>query len=235
MADKSILFSGPMVRALLAGTKTQTRRGLADYDQKIAQEPAWEAAKDSDGVWRIIAETPSLSGSIVPRLRYSVGDRLYVREHWRVDSCLDRIAPRDMPSDRNNRPCVHYKADGRSLGVLEPGRFRQGMHMPRWASRITLTVTDVRVERLQDISEADAIAEGIEDVTREVAAGDPSLRFWRRYRDGGWNGYVDTAVGSYASLWTEINGPGSWEANPWVAAYTFTVERGNIDRLAGAA
>lgn len=98
---------------------------------------------------------------------------------------------------------------------------KPGIHMPRWASRITLLVTDVRVERVQDISEEDAIAEGIEDVTRQITPNDPSLRFWRRYRDGSGVGYVDSAIGSYASLWTSINGPGSWNANPWVAALSF--------------
>ncbi|WP_241131120.1 hypothetical protein [Achromobacter xylosoxidans] len=93
--------------------------------------------------------------------------------------------------------------------------------MPRSVCRLVLEVTGVRMERLQDISEADAVAEGIDDVTTEVAPSDPEFRFWRRYRDGGWNGYTDNAIASYASLWTEINGQGSWEANPWVWVVEF--------------
>ena len=93
--------------------------------------------------------------------------------------------------------------------------------MPRWASRITLDITAVRVERLQDISEEDAQAEGVEDVTKDVAPSDPEFRFWRRYRDGGPNAYTDNAIASFASLWTEINGPTSWEANPWVWVVEF--------------
>ena len=102
--------------------------------------------------------------------------------------------------------------------------------MPRWASRITLEVTGVKVERLQDISEEDAIAEGIDPFTDFQPKG-----HWRRYRDASGLGYVDCPIASFASLWTEINGPAAWEANPWVAAYTFRPILGNIDQIARAA
>jgi hypothetical protein len=205
MADRPITFSGPMVRALLAGTKTQTRR-----------------------LHKVAEGLEHLAGSVAPRIK--AGDRLYVREHWRADTAYDGTAPRDL----SNRVALWFEADGATVGDGVKGRFRQAMHMPKWASRITLHVAEVRVQRLQEISDEDAIAEGIEDVTREIAPGDTSLRFWKRYRDGGWNGYVDNPIGSYASLWTEINGPGSWEANPWVTATTFEVELCHIDQARAA-
>lgn len=227
MTDRPISYTGPMVRALLAGTKTQTRRVL-----KFGSEPpVWSGPglpTNDPAQWAFRYYDKSCDCTElrflpdVPLIK--VGDRLYVREHWWTEARWDDVAPRDLP-----RTAPIYPQTDPEPGCA--GRFRQGMHMPRWASRITNIVTDVRVQRLQDISENDAIAEGIEDVTREVGSGDPSLRFWKRYRDGGWNGYLDTAIGSYASLWTEINGPGSWEENPWVACYTFTVHRGNIDTM----
>ncbi len=115
--------------------------------------------------------------------------------------------------DKN--PCVFYDTvaiDGKNH--LRPAEidWRSSMFMPRWASRLTLIVEDVRVERLQDISETDALAEGVQ-------------------RDSdGWRDYqmpqtqcCATAKASYQTLWDEINGDGAWAANPWVAAYTFRV------------
>jgi hypothetical protein len=110
-----------------------------------------------------------------------------------------------------------YSDDGENPPACRPSIF-----MPRWASRITLEVTGVRVERLQDISEADAIAEGVQDVTAMVALRDREFRFWRRYSGRGVNTlYTDNAIASYASLWTQINGPGSWDSNPWVWVVEF--------------
>lgn len=110
--------------------------------------------------------------------------------------------------------------------------------MYRWASRITLTVTDVRVERLQDCSEADAIAEGIlrENVIlgAHCAGGVHSEITGERYFDPSSNDEEDGheyAVGAYAALWNNINGDGAWEANPWVVAVSFEVAEGNIDAL----
>ncbi|TLX12098.1 hypothetical protein [Rhizobium sp. MHM7A] len=236
MTDRPILFSGPMVRALLAGTKTQTRRTL-----KFQPAPGISIIRKTirpiDGSPYHSFERRSVYGNYAGELdiRIKRGDRLWVKEnHAIVPRTAYRMSEgvqQTLRPDDDHDAAVYAAEWDRS----KPGRWRPSIHMPRWASRLTLTVTDVRVEKLHDITEADAIAEGIEDVTRVVAPGDLSLRFWKRYRDGGWNGYVDTAVGSYASLWTEINGPGTWEANPFVVAYTFTVERGNIDQIGRAA
>lgn len=240
MADRPILFSGPMVRALLAGTKTQTRRILKPQPEQFPIDDKGTLCEV--GVIHVEGDAlPRIHhGRVITaqKLKCAVGDRLWVREAhaivprtaYRGSIGVGTIAQMEHPTDEYSAALFRegFDRSGRPL-------WRPSIHMPRWASRLTLTVTDVRVERLQDCSEADAIAEGIEDVTKEVASSDPSLRFRKRYRDGGWNGYVDTAAGSYASLWTEINGPGSWETNPWVAAYTFTVAKGNIDQIGDAA
>jgi len=110
---------------------------------------------------------------------------------------------------------VVLRADGEMPNHPEHGRalWRPSIYMPRWASRLTLLVTDVRVQRLQDISEADAIAEGIiptaNSQTIDCATERPS--------DG------------FRALWNSIHGPEAWDANPWVAAISFDVVRANID------
>ena len=156
----------------------------------------------------------------------SPGDRFYVKETWRTAKSLDGKSPTaiaDACIDAGYRTPwapLAYEADGHRNsewrgfephGDAEPGQARVSIHMPRWASRILLVVTAVRLERLQDICEADAIAEGIE--RREDACGD-----WRHYGDTGLS--VD-AVGSYRSLWERIHGEASWKADPWVRVFEF--------------
>ncbi len=208
MTDRPIIFSAPMIRALLADTKTQTRRILKPQPSLIGCDQTSYIGCDD-------------KGHAAP---YAVGDRLWVREagNWTGG------APCAITGKTIRFFAYAADADPSAFGFFG-GKKRSPIHMPRWASRLTLTVAAVRVERLQDISAADAMAEGIEEITQDVAPRDPSLRFWKRYRDDGWNSYVDTASGSYASLWNAIHGPGAWAANPWVVAITFSVERKNID------
>src|SRR5690606_30206629 len=119
------------------------------------------------------------------------------------------------------------------------GRLRRGIHMPRWASRLTLHVPEVRVQRLQEISEADAIAEGVEQQVVECADGVERNLWFGTPHVGG-----ESPVNAYADLWDSINNPhgycaedqpNGWEANPWVVALTFTVEHANIDAARAAA
>ena len=186
MKKRPILMSAPMVRALLDGSKTQTRRML----------------KMPHGLW----ET-SPSGELVPipsNCPYGQpGDRLWVRESFSGPYCMeaqDGMAAA-APSTWVHESRIWYWADGQPTHG-DWTRPRPSIHMPRWASRITLEVTDVRVERLQDISEADAIAEGCPP--NATNAPDDISRFW------------------YRLLWDQINGPGSWDANPWVWCVTFS-------------
>lgn len=243
MSDKPILFSAPMVRALLAGTKTQTRRVIRSARVFATPErPAWtlsgeELARAMQGAdrfrrmdgngwfWEADAfewQRPHTRTGWLAHIGYAPGDRLYVREHWRTETSeYDGVAPRDLPATTP----VLYEADADWSLNKTAGRFRQGMHMPRRASRITLTVTDVRVQRIKEISRDDAMAEGITRV------GGGMLR-WEKWSAGieGMHGFSPEAA--YALLWNHINGPGAWDANPWVAAYAFAVELGNIDTLA---
>ncbi|MFD2297726.1 hypothetical protein QRO11_15540 [Paracidovorax citrulli] len=201
MADRPILFSAPMVRALLAGTKTQTRRVW-----KLPRGCQWyaELGGESEG-WVIDPGQPWWLHVDEFRCPYGQpGDRLWVREAWRTVAEADALPPRDL----NEAHRIWNEADA----PHQPGagKLRPGMFMPRWASRITLEITAVRVERLQDISREDAMAEGI--VIQP---------------DGGY-GLADTTHyhatdprQSYFSLWEAINGPGNVEANPWVWAVTF--------------
>ena len=177
-----------MVRALLAGTKTQTRRVVKP--QPTHFNPV--------GVPRRVIPTGGPSDVI--RCPYGQpGDRLWVRETWAY-GIHALAAKRD-----ENGPFV-YAADGTTQGRL-CDRWRPSIHMPRWASRITLEVTSVRVERLQDIDLADALAEGISDTGALIldSAGN---------EQGG-------PIAEYAVLWEQINGSGSWAANTWVWAIEF--------------
>lgn len=216
MSDKPILFSAPMVRALLAGTKTQTRRVIKGATA-ICREPGWEAHRAADGAWRIMADTAAVRGEATVYLDRAVGDRLYVRE-W-----IERAG--------YGGEAVGYPADGSWLPNTPWRWSRSGIASPRDLSRITLTVTDVRVQRLQDITNDDCIAEGVPvhpntDAPRTGLAIDD---FARRH------GLISHYGGKYRRIWNAINGARSWNANPWVAAYTFTVALGNIDQIARAA
>lgn len=254
MSDKPIVFSDMMMLALREGQKTQTRRTLkvqpVNPATKFLTGPPYNK---SDWIW----PTKSAGCTIVSNrntaparyledfpLPYAVGDHLYVREsyyqfgHWEPVQGAKTKGGKQKWGFIADRPDVLFEAPencrlGRhhSDSATPAWHKRLGRFMPRAASRMTLIVTDVRVQRLHEISIDDAVAEGIEDVTREIACRDPSARFWKRYRDGGWNGYVDDPIGSYASLWTEINGAGSWEANPWVQAISFTVHHCNISKM----
>ncbi|MFG1205625.1 hypothetical protein [Xanthobacter flavus] len=225
MADLPIPFSPPMVRSLLReieqpGTgKTQTRRTNGVPVIERTQSEGWHIHNRHGGVFTWCDD--AVSDVAAEMLRYQRGDRLYVREHWRASYCEDDAAPRDIPAGS----IVEYLATDE--GELT-GKNRRGMHMPKWASRITLYVTDVRVERLQDISEEDARAEGayVGKASGRVADDHMTMAV-----AGIW---FSTARTWYADLWDRINGPGAWDANPWVAAYTFVPVLGNITTLPAA-
>ncbi|OOG75587.1 hypothetical protein B0E45_01265 [Sinorhizobium sp. A49] len=234
MTDRPILFSTPMVHALLAGTKKQTRRlvKFAGIDNVM---DFVKVATDKDG--QPVYEMKDAAGNFVSRPagkglvnyhfspRIGAGDRLWVRETWQGLSFGDYLPTKSSQCEVRyaaTDPCADLDAEARGYP------WRPSIFMPRWASRLTLIVTDVRVERLQDISEADAIAEGV-----EIASIDPA---WPGYRDYGNDKVMNPAAkGNYRTLWDHINGAGAWTANPWVVAYTFRVIRQNIDQIKEAA
>lgn len=218
MSDKPILFSGPMVRALLAGTKTQTRRTIKPRVHSSLFDGTWADSYVLD---------PGNKDWRERDLRIAVGDRLWVREAWTLHDRASDVGTvayqATIKSHGWTETIEQFPRDVTLATRVQPVQqgWRPSIHMPRWASRLTLTVTDVRVERLQDIGTADAMAEGIERSGDGYAA--PGMS---------WVGSPELA---YRCLWEAINGPGSWAANPWVAAYTFTVQHGNIDALVRAA
>ncbi|SFB61583.1 hypothetical protein [Delftia tsuruhatensis] len=218
MRDRPILFSGPMVRALLAGTKTQTRRVVKPQpDSTHSGFPYWNVGGYRASWCRSAADGGPLEPANPLLCRYGQpGDRLWVRETW------NWFDPGTIPTDRagarapftgsqagRDIPWVAaYAADGHLPYPGYEGRdhWRPSIHMPRWASRITLDIKAVRIERLQDISDQDAAAEGVATwapgaLSPDSLNADPSDQFrW---------------------LWCSINGPDSWDANPWVWVVEF--------------
>jgi hypothetical protein len=211
MTDRPILFSGVMIRANRAGIKTNTRRAF--NLPKWAEPGTLEI--DDDGPYAIASETGCLAK--VPT-RINVGDRLWVRETWshtgdHVFSVSEaRMAISGYPI---------YQADDNP--DFPHAKFWPSIHMPREFSRMTLVVTGVNVERLQDISREDAIAEGLEWVAPTFGVTGIAST---------WNGDPRE---SYFALWDHINGAGAAAKNPWVSVYTYTVHHCNIDRMAKVA
>lgn len=208
MAEKPILFSAPMVRAILDGSKTQTRRvvkGMAlDWLENAKFTPNYVALPENNmcHLGRI-------------------GDRLWVRENFQP-LLADEKTWDDMPH-------VNYKTgEGYTVsypatdGIVEfvnaddeiKDSVTPSIHMPRWASRITLEITGVRVERLQDISEEDAKAEGCKAIEGCK---------WHTFEeaDAGIPMHEHTARDAFGALWESINGEESWAANPWVWVIEF--------------
>ena len=210
MKERGMIFNGEMVRAILDGRKTQTRR-------IIKPQPEATLSGSLSGKWL----SRPLNGLLLPKIEDIaihcpfgvVGDRIWVRETWaryNIDQNSHDIAyrattPEDWP---------------------EEGRWRPSIHMPRWACRIMLESTDVRVERLNSINEHDAIAEGLAEISKD----------WRTYkygvpdRDGypgtddcgwPWHEWECYPISAYSKLWESIYGADSWQANPWVWVIEF--------------
>jgi len=196
MKVRPILFSSQMVRALLNGRKTQTRRILKGSTEfKGPYNPAYiEAHKHSKG-WAEICPYGKL------------GDLLWVRETWakNLGSNGGAVYYADYESASFHR---YELPSGKLLDGCD--RWKPSIHMPRRISRLTLEITETRMQRLQDISREDALAEGV---------------------TGGEGPGYDSARYSYQHLWLGINGPGSWDANPWVWVLTFRVHKQNVDNF----
>lgn len=213
MKERPILFSGPMVRAILDCRKTQTRR--------LVKVPSWGTGNiEVDGTPSVICRTTGCMADIA--CPYGVpGDRLWVRETW-----FDNGSDWNGNSDKTPARCV-YRADGEFCDHFPEdymhAKWTPSIHMLRWASRITLEITGVRCERLQSISEADALAEGIiKEQIPDENDGDRCSDDDIGYKvTESQNGFHLSAIASFHSLWNSINGPESWDANPWVWVVEF--------------
>lgn len=238
MKERPIIFSGPMVRAILAGQKTQTRRVVKVRDQRdhaVGEGFSWRPGPTRDQWWTFkpCDERQCLQGNGDPIPEYATrcpygapGDRLWVRETWAVEELGEPEA--DVVVYRADGQCrtwgrLYRPGDAepdqprlydslpwglRDLESAQPNvrwikRWRPSIHMPRWASRLTLEVTAVRVERVQEISMADCAAEGIPCPDLGDANEDPRPDF--------------------AALWDSINAKRGhpWESNPWVWVVAF--------------
>lgn len=231
MSDKGIIFSAPMVLALLAGRKTQTRRlfkprGFTFYTHPQSGDRYDHHMPSRGGL--VASGRMSAFGwgeHLYGYLPYAPGDRLYVRESCYLPPKF--ISDHDMREGADTWPKVIFAADDREGGrdMMERCRWRStpSIHMPRWASRLTLTVTSVRVERVASISRKDAIAEGIHLFNPY------SVDTWSAESGGAFASWPE---GAFMQLWNALHTkPGeTWADNPWVVAITFDVRHGNIDR-----
>jgi hypothetical protein len=210
MTERPILFSAPIIRALLDGRKSQTRRLVKAPLHEPLMEPAFAPGI---GIWR------GADGSKVRCPYGAPGDRLWVKEGlMRGPPYYELVgAPGPECGSCDESPTIEYASDGATVGFVDPAcgwepyrwawkRARlPSIHMPRWASRITLEIVSVRVERLQDVSEEDARAEGVEPAPFCKAGRPTGLEH----------------VEAFENLWSDIHGPGSWEASPWVWVVEF--------------
>lgn len=218
MKERPILFSAPMVVAIREGRKTQTRRIVTPQPERTQEHVACIKLK-SEHVdirhppgwrWRDLFVSDELPSSFAGHMRHhspygQPGDRLWVRETWCVGRGYDGVAPRDLPHPETGlRIKLHHLAASEKPSWA--GQTRVAIHMPRWASRITLAVMSVRVERLQDITEEDAKAEGVD--ARPAFTGRVSHRV------------------TFQRLWDGINGNRgfSWASNPWVWVVGFELD-----------
>ncbi|WP_411387604.1 hypothetical protein [Pseudomonas aeruginosa] len=200
--ERPILFSGPMVRAILEGRKTVTRRVVKPQPDFLGS--------------MVDPYTPfkTLDAGLHARITCphgQPGDRLWVREAWAADAQVDAIAPRDLSQGEPIWYPADFSVRQTGCSMISKGRGRPSIHMPRWASRVLLEITAVRVERLQDISEEQALAEGVH--------GEPCDHARQACSEIGCWG--DTAKGAFGFLWEQLNGAGAWQANPWVWVVEF--------------
>ncbi|MDU2020829.1 MAG: hypothetical protein E6736_11355 [Leclercia adecarboxylata] len=210
ITERGMIFNGQMVRALLDGRKTQTRRSVKPQPELTERSGfSWNGAlygagSDERETNRNFAHAKCPYGR--------PGDRIWVRETF--GDCGERLV---------------YRADTDDGAKCKVKRWTPSIHMPRWASRILLEITDVRIERLNSISDADCIAEGIIPVPKDR---DDDHQFWRDYHLSGDGTFcVHSPRESFESLWKSVRGksfeqeedtaPGSWQANPWVWVIEF--------------
>jgi hypothetical protein len=214
--ERPILFSALMVKALLEGRKTQTRRivkprkdmnfGCLLYPNELAGE---------------------VNNGVMDNCPWPLGNRLWVRETFAIVPrtayrCSDGVQQTLRPDDDHDAAIYRSGWERSKSGFV----WRPSIFMPRWASRITLEIVSVRVERLQDISQEDAIAEGLKGITKDgklVKYGIPDADGLPGTDNTGWpwQDWRISPIDAYQKLWESINGKGSWDKNPWVWVISF--------------
>lgn len=224
MNERPILFSAPMVRAILSGEKTVTRRVVKGQylEGPWSVRPATESRTPlhSHDWWLPTGSQPYTA--LRPCPYGKAGDRLWVRESWQVSEKYDRVAPSDIPwwrgvstyfaagGSRAHDASGAYVNDDTICVPNWVGRMRPSIHMPRLASRIMLEITSISVERLQDIRDEQVMVEGVH---KQPTTG------W--YSVPGIDGAGTTPRSAFANLWNSTGG--DWDANPWVWAVEFKV------------
>lgn len=221
MTDRPIIFSAPMIRALLEGRKTQTRRVLKPQPvEPISQSPL---ISFNHGV----AEY-----SLGPKCRKPNGDLIW----WKLSAPGDRLWVRENIARDARDGSIIFAADGATAHPKEQAFWRNSdrkmmscLGMPRRISRLTLIVEDVRVERLQEISKEDARAEG----AGLYVPGHGFIDYDELRADPGYSNFLAPRMG-FEAIWSEIHGSDAWDQNPWVAAISFRVVKANIDTMEAA-
>lgn len=195
MKERGMIFNAEMVRAILDGRKTQTRR---PFNWK--RQPAMEMAERDDGSLWPWAEDCERGGDIWFACPFGeVGDRIWVRETWQaIHDDEERTYAPSIPKEKDRYWHTVYAEHFGDESREDRGfPWRPAIHMPRWASRITLEITDVRVERLHSISEEDAQAEGVQPACYEITPPEAAYR------------------ASFGEVWRGIYGDKSWDVNSW--------------------
>lgn len=229
--ERGMIFNGEMVRAILDGRKTQTRRIMAIQPEhsELGLRRVIDSKNGRDNgkyFWSQSDACGLKARSKVFGCPYGdVGDRIWVRETFQGPLVSEELFEeyRAHPEKFETPQYCEYAADGGAKPEycdlddnLRHG-WRPSIHMPRWASRILLEITDVRVERLNAIREEDAQAEGV----AQLRGG-----FWQHYQPG-WTQHQLSARGSFVTLWKSIYGEESWHSNPWVWVIEFKRIEGN--------
>jgi hypothetical protein len=211
MTEYPIIFSGPMVKAILEGRKTQTRRICRQGNDNVGHYEAWAICPAKESGWIAWFGQDSENIENFTKQAYpngfscpygKPGDRLWIRENFQYIL---------LQSECTGPEDIRYQATADELELACTKRWRPSIHMSRWASRITVEVTEVRVQRLQAISKEDAISEGCEfGNTHGLNVNEERER---------WHGPERQ---NFANLWDSINGKRApWENNPWVWAISF--------------
>ncbi len=224
MKERGMIFNGEMVRAILDGRKTQTRRSMKPQPANDIARGTFPNTEAYGWVSSMKHKFGSTTAHFCPFGQ--PGDRIWVRETFQgplfdfeqMESYLDDNSKFEKPE------FCQYAADGKPAPEYYDAEdnlhcgWRPSIHMPRWASRILLEITDVHVERLNSISEEEARSEGVARL-REG--------YWKNYQPG-WTQHQLSARGSFATLWDSIYGSGEWDRNPWVWVITFKRIEGDV-------